>query len=214
MAKLAVTLIVVAAAMVAGVAAFGGAAQASRSLSLAPAGGFLFVSLGLLSFRSTLGGIPVDITCLLTLHGSLSRIVPKRAGTQFGSVTAASVVSPCNPTLTRTTLLSIPTPSLPWNLNYITYLGLLPNPNGISFIVRAFTRNLIISGVTPESGCNYRGDVPMLAGFRGSAPNTATLVTVQRHTVPLISSEAGCPASKQFIGSFALTPAQTLILVN
>jgi hypothetical protein len=203
--KLAMTVVLAAI----GIAALSGTANASRSLQV-NGGAFLAISQGLLSLRTTLGGIPRDITCLVTLHGSLSTIIPKRSGTLFGKITGRTIQNPCNPTIGNVTTAEVE--GLPWKLIYLTFTGTLPNPNLVVFQVQGAAFRIRITSVTPVSGCGFRGDVPAAIAFRGSAPNTSGLIAIIRHTVPGLR-EAGCPANGQLIGRFSVTPTQTLVLL-
>jgi hypothetical protein len=191
-------------------------ANASRSLSLNPARGFSAASLGLLSFNMTIQGVPVAVTCTVTLNGSLSSIIPKRSGTLFGKVTAVGIGSggngTCNPFLGNA--MSTGVFGLPWKLAYLSFVGRLPSPNLVVFHIRGLSWIWHINGVFPASGCSFRGDVSVSMLFPGTTPNTSGLIHTLRGFVPGITPDALCPRVAEVVALFALTPRQTLILVN
>jgi hypothetical protein len=216
MVKMLTKLVFTAMLAIVGITAFAGSANASRSLSINPAGAFRADSLGLLSFNSTVQGIPISVTCTVTLSGSLSRIFPKRSGTLFGKVTAVGIGpggnGTCNPTAGQATFATVGT--LPWKLVYLTFVGRLPNPNLVVFHVRAALFNIRIGTLFPAAGCDYQGDVPASILFPGTSPNVSGLIHILRHIVPYKGTDALCPRAGELVGLFALSPRQTLILVN
>jgi hypothetical protein len=203
---------------VATVLALSGPAYASRSLSLTPGGGGLAISLGLLSFRGTIGGLGIDITCSVTLHGSVSRVISKVPGTAAGNVTSV-LVGPnagnnCNRFLGMSAAL---TPlGLPWSIAYLTFTGTLPSPSLIIFHLMSVRYNLNLPGFFPTGGCEYSGLVPFSILLTASTPNTtAGLAHIHRHTLPVSSTQtpAGC-LTTVLNGLFSIQPRQTVILVN
>jgi hypothetical protein len=194
-------------------------ASASRSLSLTPGGGVLAISLGLISFRGTIGGIGIDVTCSVTLHGSVSRVIPKVPGTLAGTVTSV-LIGPfagnnCNRFQGGNTVV---TPlGLPWLFAYLTFTGTLPSPSLIIFHSMSVRFNMNLNGITPANGCEYSGLVPFSVLLTATTPNTtAGLTHILRHRIPLSStlSPAGCPNPGELIGLFNIQPRQTVILVN
>jgi hypothetical protein len=219
MLKIIMRLALTAVLAVIGIAAFSGTSAASRSLSITPSGGFLAISLGLLSFRGTLGGLGLDITCSVTLHGSLSRVIPKVPGTLAGIITSVLIGPFANNNCNRfqgATTIATPL-GLPWLLAYLTFTGTLPSPSLIQFHVMSVRFNLNIPGVLSTNGCEYAGLVPASILLTATTPNTtAGLAHILRHRLPLSSAltTAACPDPGELIGLFNITPRQTVILVN
>lgn len=65
--------------------------------------------------------------------------------------------------------------------------------------------------------CLYQANIPTTTNFSGTTPNTTGLVTIPSHSFSLRATLPGsqpCPTAGQFVGSFSISPTQTMILVN
>jgi hypothetical protein len=195
--------------VVIGLSAFAGTASASRSLSLNPGGAILANGLGRLSFNTTLVGTPVAIRCDVTLHGSMSRVAPKIAGTLIGNITSV-LVPLCDTTFGQTTTATTLFPA-PWKIRYQGISGSLPNPSSVQALLENAQFQISVNTI---GTCLYQGNVPININLRGSAPNTSGLITIRSHNVPLRRATGSCGANGELRGTFGVTPTQTVILLN
>lgn len=185
------------------------AATASRAISVAP-GGSVTTTASNLTFRASVG----DIVCNVTLAGTLSTgpIAKVRAGSGVGSVTGPNTLSGCSDTIPLLNVAATNT-ALTWTIGYNgVFTGTLPNIMSVQLMNTGTGFLLTLSG----QSCLYRGNI--ILDTTGSA---ATLVrglnvnTAGSNNDATLSAGGGvCPASGELFGSFALTPTQTMTLVN
>jgi hypothetical protein len=85
--KTALKLLLTAALLIVSISAATSVATAA-SLSWNPGGNITATSAGLLTYITTLGGIPINISCTSTMAGTLARgLIPATSGTQMGAMT-------------------------------------------------------------------------------------------------------------------------------
>jgi hypothetical protein len=95
------------------------------------------------------------ISCNVTLEGSYAaNTISKVVGTTIGRVTRATVGSPC----TGGTA-SILQGTLPWELEYMSFTGTLPNITGIDQGLKGFAMSVDEAGIVPACLFEYRAGV-------------------------------------------------------
>jgi hypothetical protein len=160
--------------------------------TVAPAGAITSVSRGLVTFSSG----TTTITCRVTLRGSLNATVTLTAGQSLGRVSAVEIAE-CSSGATVTVL------SLPYNLNYQSVAGTLPNAvTAINFRVDAAAFNLSLFG--RFINCLYSGNQPARLAVRGTNPYETGDITTTAASLPLVRG-AGCPSEGEMRGVFSLT---------
>lgn len=178
------------------------AATASRSLSLAPAGPATFSSNGLLSFRYATNPL-LDAHCLVQLTGTLASTMRKAAGAPAGTITSASIS-----TCTDFHIWQVDAQPLggAWTIQYRSFSGRLPSPSLVIFRIEGMSYAMQHPAF-PD--CLFRGNLDLAVRFSGT-PNASGLAQITSGAMP---STGSCP-DQSLIGSFALTPRQTLLLIN
>lgn len=189
--------------------ALGGAASASRAISVAP-GGSITATASNLTFRAAVG----DIVCNVSLVGTLSTgpIAKVRAGSGVGSVTGPSSLSGCSDTI-PSLIVAASNAVLTWNIGYNgLFTGTLPNIMSVQLMNTAAGFLLTLSG----QSCLYRGNVVL--DTSGSAATLVRGLSINtsgsNNDAALSSGPAICPANGELTGSFGITPTQTMTLVN
>jgi hypothetical protein len=161
-------------------------------------GAITSVSLGRLTFE----GSGLNVRCNVTLRGSLrTEAIEAVRGTSFGSITAGEVTS-CEGGSAE-----ISGETFPWSITYNTHSvagGLEFTINGATFLIEAF-----------GSGCQYRGSPTATLAWTRTAERTFTsgLIRSNATSVSLLRRLFGlfnCPSTGRLIGSFNLTPTQTI----
>jgi hypothetical protein len=150
------------------------------------------------------------LACNVTLGGSLNRSIPKQFGASAGTLTTDSA-SNCTSFLgtdagyTLDVLLGGGMPIL-----YLTFIGSLPTPTGISTYIDDFAVLIDLGTLTPDLTCLYSAAFPLVLNISSSATslNDPFALTTD------LSGRGVCPASTDLTGSLSIAPSQTLILVN
>lgn len=175
-----------------------GTAAANRSLSLVGEQTQTFTG------RVTFSGI--EAICNLTVTKTLSRVIPKVAGTLLGRVTA---IRNANCDLIAFLIGEGENGNL-WRLLYSAFLGTLPSPSGYHIQIQNF-QILVVINLIFRVACLYEGSIGLLAEVeRGSnigrlrstneRPETAEIRLFQ-------SLEGFCPGSIRLL--LDLRPTRT-----
>jgi hypothetical protein len=167
------------------------------------------VSLGLISFRTTVGGIQFDHTCAVTLNGTLAPDFVTSAGSAGGTLNSSTIGS-CARTglgsLTVTPLFRSPTA---WAITYTTFTGTLPSPNLVRFTIEGAQLLIDLPGI--GTACLYSTDIPIAMKYSAASPNTSGLVRTLANSLGTLTTLSGtCGSSVSINGGFSFAPRQTL----
>lgn len=180
-----ITLVVALAA----VAAMAGTASAN-TIQSRPAGSITSVSLGKLTFHSSIS----DVRCNVTLRGSLlTEAVSNTSGTRIGSISGATITN-CEGASEVTVL------SLPWNMQLTaSYTG-----SAVQFTIvgASFLLHEVFGGLE----CLYRGNANASAAVSASVTG---LVTSAQNGLSNTNS-IFCPSEGRMVGTMTLEPHQTI----
>lgn len=187
-----------------GVAATTGAADATRGISVGPAGVITAASEGSLTFTS---GSGTSIVARVTLRASLHNSIEKVRGTLLGYITdcrtsEARVVGIEVAAAIRCSL------TLPWHVTYQSFTGTLPTITGIGAEITSAT--FLIEVPLVGTACLYRGNQPI----RANAPSV-TRLTLTATAIPLSVTLRSCESDREIrvAGSFGITPTQETLLL-
>jgi hypothetical protein len=174
-------------------AATAGSAGAVEVFGITPAGEYMAVSLGPVTFSA--GGY--TIVCNLTLTGSiddgpLQAIVGEPAGTIAG----ASISGCSGGTLTAVL-------GLPWSLKYEAFTGTLPAITSIKLKIESLAANFNVLGFQ----CLYRGAITATIPLTGTNPSRTGLLTVdETRALAKVSGSEICPTQGNLRATYAFTP--------
>jgi hypothetical protein len=164
----------------------------ANTIQSRPAGSITSVSLGKLTFHSSIS----DVLCNVTLRGRLlTEAVSNTAETKIGEITAAEITS-CEGAAGVTVL------NLPWTMRLTaTYTG----PTLSFKIVNAsFNLEQVFGGLE----CLYQGNANASAEVISSVTG---LVTSAANSVPRAAGQSFfCPSEGKLVGRFNLEPRQTI----
>jgi hypothetical protein len=192
--------------MVAAAALLGlGATTASASRGVTIPGGAITATGGSIVFS----GSVANITCRVTLTGTLNTSITKTAGASVGSVTGGSTTG-CSSSLGGTATATVL--EFPWPIRYNSFTGTLPNISSVLMTVGPAGFLILVDSIFGRIACLFRGSFGI-----NSSGNPITTLTVQANqTAALVSRLAlatiDCPRSGSLTGSFTLSPTQRMTL--
>jgi hypothetical protein len=204
-------LMMVTAIMGAGLTLLAGVAAANRSLSLGPAGTARWSSEGSFTLEEPSGSY--GIACSWTMNLTIERVIAKRVGTHFGSVTEGRTTA-CRDTFfgTAASAIYLVEPGRPWDIVYNSFLGTLPRISGIllrmdfrSLTTNAIGRCLWETGAAREMALLWEADSATGAVSRG--------FFLDEDIRLLIRLTGTCPATAGSSARFRITPTQTVRLL-
>jgi hypothetical protein len=174
------------------------AAASASAVTISPGGAITAVSIGQVQLLS---GSTLLLQCNVTLRGSvlattIALPIPALPNNQIGTVTSGTVSS-CTNGGTGAVLPG----TYPIGLNSV--LGLPAITGALATILGiGFSISTAITG-----SCLYTANVPFLIAQPVSGLNTISLLA---NTATLSTGGSFCPRTGSLLGSFSLTPGQTL----
>lgn len=216
-----------------------GSASANRSIEVT--GGPNVLASGQLQIIGTEGGASLEITCDVTLHTTIARLVPKISGTLIGKITAISInrggttrspgcrhgsfvrevhdILPLNCTHRELggNVLSWDCSGAPaglWKLIYDSFQGTLPRIEGINGHIQGAQFNEVL--LEPFGGtieCLYEGSIfGLIEIVRETGTITRGRAVRERTGLARIRGSGLCPARATFSSAATITPTLTILL--